>query len=181
MYASINFNEEWTYVKDLTDDHYVRNVDGWDKVASVEMLEDKQFMADLTVDSYNHSYYTDGILSHNTTTTVAYLLHALIFHDHKSCMVVANKGRTGLEIVKKMKEVLEDLPFFLKPGIISVSADRMSFENGSYITTAAASKSPATGDSLNILYIDEVALIPPNIIDEYWASVYPTLSSFRGS
>lgn len=105
----------------------------------------------------------------------------MLFHDEKSCLVVANKARTGLEIIRKMKEALEDLPFFLKPGIISISADKMSFENGSYVNTAAASKTPATGDSLNILYIDEVALIPQNIIDEYWASVYPTLSNFRSS
>jgi len=76
---------------------------------------------------------------------------------------------------------MEDLPFFIKPGIVRLSDTTIILENGCKLSTAAASKSPATGDSLNLLYIDEVALIPQNISDEYWASVYPTLSSFRGS
>jgi tRNA(Met) C34 N-acetyltransferase TmcA len=69
----------------------------------------------------------------------------------------------------------------MKPGIINLSDKKIKLENGCVLSTVAASKSPATGDSINLLYIDEAALIPANIIDEYWASVYPTLSSFRGS
>jgi hypothetical protein len=36
-------------------------------------------------------------------------------------LVVANKKDTGIEIIKKIKEVLEGLPFFLKPGIVRLS------------------------------------------------------------
>lgn len=116
-----------------------------------------------------------------TTTTAAYFAHKLIFNHDKTAMVVANKERTGKEILGKIKEVLEDLPYFMKPGIINLSDKKIKLENGCVLSTVAASKSPATGDSINLLYIDEAALIPANIIDEYWASVYPTLSSFRGS
>lgn len=116
-----------------------------------------------------------------TTTTAAYFTHFLIFNNDRSALVVANKGRTGTEIMDKIKEVLQDLPFFMKPGIINLATNKMKFENGCSLQTAAASKTPATGDSINLLYIDECALIPNNIIKEYWASVYPTLSSFRGS
>lgn len=133
------------------------------------------------VDDLPHTYLANGVLSHNTTTTSCFLVYFLVFHNDKSAMIVANKARTGLEIMGKVKEVLEDLPFFLKPGVVNLSSNKIRFENGCSISTVAASKSPATGDSINLLYIDEAALIPSNIIDEYWASVYPTLSSFRGS
>jgi len=116
-----------------------------------------------------------------TTTTAAYFTWFLCFHFDKTAMVVANKGRTGKEIMKKIKEVLEDLPYFLKPGILNLSETSIRFENGCSLQTAAASKDPATGDSLNLLYIDEAALISPSIMEEYWASVFLTLSSFRGS
>lgn len=168
-------------VKDLDLTYQVYTDSGWASIVSIEETDEQQYMCDMTIASSQHAYYTGGILSHNTTTTVCYLLHTLIFHEEKSCLVIANKARTGKEIVKKMKEVLEDLPYFMKPGIVNLSEERIAFENGSYIITAAASKAPATGDSLNLLYIDEAALIPANVIDEYWASVYPTLSSFRGS
>lgn len=78
----------------------------------------------------------------------------------------------------KIKEVLEGLPYFLKPGVINISESRIKLENGTCIKCAAASKTPATGDSIQLLYIDEAALIPDGVIDEYWASVIPTMSNF---
>jgi hypothetical protein len=116
-----------------------------------------------------------------TTTVCCYFTWFLIFHDDKTSFVSANKGSTGKEIISKIKDVLEGLPFFMKPGILNLSETRIKFENGSSLKTAAASKSPATGDSLQLLYIDEAALIPAHIIDEYWASIQPTMSSFRGN
>ncbi|WQJ53615.1 MAG: terminase large subunit [Wendovervirus sonii] len=81
----------------------------------------------------------------------------------------------------KVKEILEGLPYFMKPGIINLAEKRIKFENGCSIKCAAASKSPATGDSIQLLYIDEAALIPENVIEEYWASIIPTMSSFSNS
>jgi len=129
----------------------------------------------------NHSYYTNGILSHNTTTTAAYLTWYITFHRDRNVFVCANKERTAVEIMGKIKEVLEGLPYFMKPGVISLAEKRIKFENGCSLKCAAASKSPATGDSIQLLYIDEAALIPENIIEEYWASIIPTMSSFTNS
>lgn len=119
--------------------------------------------------------------SGKTTTTAAYFVWFLIFHRDKTSLVTANKATTGQEIISKIKDVLEGLPFFMKPGIINLSSNKIKFENGSSLKAAAASKTPATGDSIQLLYVDEAAVIAPNIIDEYWASIYPTMSSFRGA
>ena len=119
--------------------------------------------------------------SGKTTTVCCYFSWFLIFHDDKTSFVSANKAGTGKEIISKIKDVLEGLPFFMKPGILNLSETRIKLENGSSLKTAAASKSPATGESLQLLYIDEAALIPPHIIDEYWTSIQPTMSSFRGN
>ena len=113
-----------------------------------------------------------------TTTISAYIAWYAIFHSDRNIFICANKGSTASEILGKVKEVLEGLPFFLKPGIMNMSENRIKFENGTRIKCAAASKTPATGDSIQLLYIDEAALIPKNVIDEYWASVIPTMSNF---
>ena len=113
-----------------------------------------------------------------TTTVASYIAWYAIFHNDRNIFICANKGRTASEIVGKVKEVLEGLPYFLKPGILNMSESRIKFENGTCIKCAAASKTPATGDSIQLLYIDEAALIPSNVIDEYWASVIPTMSNF---
>lgn len=113
-----------------------------------------------------------------TTTVASYIAWYAIFHNDRNIFICANKGRTASEIVGKVKEVLEGLPYFLKPGILNMSESRIKFENGTCIKCAAASKTPATGDSIQLLYIDEAALIPQGVIDEYWASVIPTMSNF---
>ena len=92
-------------------------------------------------------------------------------------MIVANKGTTAEEILGKMNDILKGLPFWIKPGVRSVSKNAIRFENGCSLRCAATSDTPATGDTLHMLMIDECALIPANKIVPFWTSVFPTLSS----
>lgn len=170
----------WINVKDLTTDYLVMTEYGWKSVVSIKKLYYKEYMCDLSILEDSHDYFVNNILSHNTTTVACYFAWVLTFHDNKNTFVTANTKDTGMEIISKIKIVLEGLPFFMKPGILNISDKRIKFENGSSLKCGAASKTPATGDSIQILYVDEAAVIAPNIIDEYWASVYPTMSSFTG-
>lgn len=112
-----------------------------------------------------------------TTTVSAYFAWYMCFHNDRNLAVVANKEKTAKEIVSKMIDVFKGLPFFLRPGVINKSKTALKLDNGCYMYCAATSKTPATGDTIHVMYIDEAALIPNNIMDDFWASVYPTLSS----
>lgn len=173
--------EGWYPVYSLKPTHRVWCNGDWVFVHDVQVLKRTEPMYDVTLNSIDKSYLTNGILSHNTTTIGAMLLHKTLFSFDKNCLVVANKKSTSLEIIDKIKEFMEGLPFFMKPGIEILRSDRMSFENGCVIKCAATSKTPATGDSLQLLYVDEAAVIAANVIEEFWASIQPTMSSFRGS
>ena len=116
-----------------------------------------------------------------TTTTAAYFTWYLVFHFERNVMITANKESTSKEILGKVKDVLTNIPFFMKPGIVSVSDKRIKLENGCSLRCVATSNTSTTGDSLNILLIDECALIPINIVNAFWQSVFPTLSSFKQS
>lgn len=116
-----------------------------------------------------------------TTTTAAYFVWYTLFHTDKNMMIVANKGRTANEIIKKVKDMYEGLPFFMKPGIVTLQATTIALENGCHIGSATTNPTSITGDSCNVLYMDEAAHIPTNISEEFWRSVYPTLSSFKDS
>lgn len=116
-----------------------------------------------------------------TTSTVAYLIWFMLFHADRNLLITANKEKTTKEILQKLKEALKGLPFFLKPGIEEVSKIALRLENGSNIRAVATTGDSATGDSINILIIDEAALIPQNVLTEFWASVFPTMSSFKQS
>lgn len=151
---------------------------GKKKIESVTKTGRKEYMFDMSLDG-DHTYFANDILSHNTTTTVAFFVWYLIFHYDKRIMIVANKGRTAKEIISKLKEVVEELPFFLKPGIVSLQKETVAFENGCMVGAATTNATSITGDSTNIVYIDECAHIPNNIADEFWKSVFPTMSSFK--
>ena len=67
-----NYNE--VFVKDLKSGDKIQVKNGVETVISIENTHIKENMYDITVDDENHRYYTNGILSHNTTTTVCFLL-----------------------------------------------------------------------------------------------------------
>jgi hypothetical protein len=96
-------------------------------------------------------------------------------------MIVANKGDTAIEIVDKVKSIYTLLPFFLKPGVKTWNQKSLTFENGCRIKTSARSKTPAIGFTIDVLYLDEFAHIPSNIIEPYYTAAYPTVSAVQNS
>lgn len=178
VYCIVKGTLGWKYVDQLQIGDYVLTDGGWETVKKIYNTKQMQHMADVTIAEDDHSYFANGILNHNTTTTASFITWYVCFHNDRNVFVCANKGRTATEIMGKIKEVMEGLPYFMKPGIINLSESRIKLENGCSIKCAAASQTPATGDSIQLLYIDEAALIKPNIIEEYWGSVIPTLSNF---
>lgn len=116
-----------------------------------------------------------------TTSICASFLHYILFHNERNMFITANKGQTTSEIINKLTEMLKRLPWFLKPGIVKKNQSSIKLDNGCYVYSSPASKSPATGFTVHFMYIDEAALIPSNIIDDYWKSVFPTLSSSKVS
>jgi hypothetical protein len=109
------------------------------------------------------------------------MLHFVTFNNDKNIMIVANIASTTIEIVDKIKSIYVHLPFFLKVGIKNWNQRTMIFENGCRIKTAARSRTPAIGFTIDFLYLDEFAHIPSNIIEPYYQAVYPVVSAVENS
>jgi hypothetical protein len=116
-----------------------------------------------------------------TVSSAIFILHTIIFNNDKNCMIVANKGDTAIEIVDKVKSIYSLLPFFLKPGIKTWNLKSLTFDNGCRIKTSARSKTPAIGFTIDVLYLDEFAHIPSNIIEPYYTAAFPTVSAVQNS
>lgn len=114
-----------------------------------------------------------------TITTGIFLTWYLLFHSDKNLMVLSNTGATTTEIIDKIKVILQNLPFFLKPGIILNNQMTMKFDNGCRLFGRNTTKTAAIGFTIHFLYCDEFAHIHNNFIDPFWRSVYPTLSSSK--
>jgi hypothetical protein len=119
--------------------------------------------------------------SGKTITSSIFILHTLLFNNDKNIMIVANIRDTATEIVDKIKSIYALLPFFLKPGVRVWNQKSLTFDNGCKIKTSARTKTPGIGFSIDLLFLDEFAKIPANIIEPYYAAVFPTVSAMNNS
>lgn len=128
-----------------------------------------------------HNILLQSRQSGKTTTVSAYFTWYLCFHTDRNLAIVANKGATATQIIKLVKEMYEGLPFFLKPGLTRYQETSITLENGCYLKCATTNPTSVTGSTCHVLYVDEAAHIPVNMMEDFWKSVYPTLSSSRVS
>jgi len=112
-----------------------------------------------------------------TTCTAAAICWYIIFNKNKNVAVLANKSKGAREILARIKLMYEELPQFLKHGVREWNKGFIQLANGSKVTADATSANAARGSSLNWLYLDEYAFVGGNIADEFFTSVFPTLSS----
>jgi hypothetical protein len=112
-----------------------------------------------------------------TTTTVAYLLWTILFHDSQTIAVLANRGETARAILGKLQLAYENLPMWLQQGIVEWNKGRVELENGSVIIASSTSGSAARSGSFNIVFLDEFAFVPGNIATDFFTSVYPVITA----
>lgn len=136
-------------------------------------------MYDPEVNSSNHLYWSNNILSHNTITVAAYLLWCIIFNKNYTIAILANKAAKAQEILSRIKLMYEELPFWLKPGVKKWNEQSVHFSNGSLLFSSATSESSIRGFSVNLVYIDEMAFIPRDV--QFYTSTYPVIASGKTS
>jgi hypothetical protein len=112
-----------------------------------------------------------------STTCVSYLLHYAVFNDNVNIAILANKASTARDLLGRLQLAYENLPTWMQQGIISWNKGSLELENGSKISSNSTSSSAVRGGSYNVIFLDEFAFIPNHIADDFFASVYPTISS----
>lgn len=114
-----------------------------------------------------------------TTTIVGTMLWFVLFNQTYNIAILANKFQQAREILSRIKLAYENLPKWIQQGIVPGGWNKGSIEieNGSKILASATSSSAVRGGSFNMIYLDEFAFVQPNLQEEFFASVYPTISS----
>ena len=116
-----------------------------------------------------------------STTVVSYLLHYAVFNDNVNIGILANKAAIAKELLSRFQTAYENLPRWMQQGILSWNKGSLELENGSKVLAASTSASAVRGMSFNIIFLDEFAFIPNHIADQFFASVYPTISSGKST
>lgn len=112
-----------------------------------------------------------------TTTSVAFILHSILFNENYNVAILANKAVTAREIVGRLQLAYEHLPRFLQQGVNEWNKGNITLANGSKVQADSTSGSSVRGRSYSMIFLDEFAHIPNNIAESFFMSTYPTISS----
>jgi hypothetical protein len=112
-----------------------------------------------------------------TTTSVAFLLHFILFNENVNVAILANKLATAREIMGRLQLAFEYLPRFLQQGVKEWNKSSIELANGSRAVADSTSGSSVRGRSFNVVFLDEFAFVPNNIAETFFMSTYPTISS----
>lgn len=112
-----------------------------------------------------------------STTVISYLLHYILFTQDVNVAILANKLATARELLHRLKLAYEYLPTWMQQGIVEWNKGSIVLENGSKILASATSSSAVRGGSFNMIFLDEFAFVPQGVAEEFFSSVYPTITS----
>lgn len=139
------------FAKDLWQGDEINGIDGKKYIVkSIELLNEYENMYDLSnVDG--SLYYTNNVVSHNTTTISSYVVWYAIFNPDKVIGVVSNKQVSAIDIMNRIKRIYIELPDWMKPGVVEWSKTFVTFDNGTRIMVSATSPDAFRGRTLNLL------------------------------
>lgn len=146
-------------------------------VKTTEGLRDFQEEILLSFAQHNMNILMASRQIGKSVTSGIFILWFLLFHNEKNALIVADNMTTTKELVDKFKIVLDNLPFFMKPGIKNGNVTSLKFDNDSRLVSRTTTKKSGIGLSINLLYMDEFAHIDGAKLDEFYRAVFPTVSA----
>lgn len=167
------------FCDELKIDDIILTETGPEKITSIKRSNMCIGMCDITVNDENHRYYTNGILSHNTTTSAVFMLHYILFNIDKNALVLGNKRKTAVEILDKAKKIYLELPYFLKPGIYKWNEGEIVLDNGCRLMAEATTINSGISFTFHCVLADEFAHCPPNILDKFYNNLFPTITAAK--
>jgi hypothetical protein len=100
-----------------------------------------------------------------------------MFHPDQTILIAAHKYTGAQEIMQRIRYVYETCPDHIRAGVVSYNKGSIEFENGSRIVSQTTTGNTGRGMSISLLYCDEFAFVQPNIAEEFWTSISPTLAT----
>jgi hypothetical protein len=173
------------YVKCKMDIHHFAEKYCWVKGEKGEpvQLRLRDYQKEI-LDNFFNNRFNILMASRQTGKTISSaitMLHFVLFNNNKNVLVTANKLDTAVEVLDKIGEIYQRLPFFLQQGILNWNQKFRVFENKSRIKGFATTKTASIGQSADFLYLDEFAYLPGNIADKFYKSVFPTIANIDNS
>lgn len=116
-----------------------------------------------------------------STSYEIFVLWYILFNTNKNVAILANKADTSRGILRKIKLAFELLPHWLQQGVKTWNVSSIELENGCTVTASATSSSAIRSKAANVVILDEMGFVGNNVWDDFYSSVYPTISSSKES
>ena len=186
-----NVQQEWTkeelleYKKCMDNPQYF--IENYVKIVSLDegLIQFKMYpFQKEMVGTFHKNRFTICKLprqSGKSTVMISYLLHYALFNPSVNIAILANKAATARDLLGRLQLAYEHLPKWLQQGVMSWNKGSLELENGSKILASSTSASAVRGGSYNIIFLDEFAYVPSNVAEQFFSSVYPTISSGKST
>jgi hypothetical protein len=113
-----------------------------------------------------------------TTCAVGYLLWYTQFMADAQVLIAAHKYDGAKDIMDRYRFAYENLPDFIRAGVITYNRNTIEYDNGSRIQATTTTENTGRGKSLSLIYCDEFAFVqPPEKAKEFWTALSPTLAT----
>ena len=132
------------------------------------------------MDTYHNYRFNINMMPRQTgktTCAAIYLAWYAMFNPDQTILVAAHKYTGAQEIMSRIRYVYESCPDHIRAGVTSYNKQSIEFENGSRIVAQTTTGNTGRGMSISLLYCDEFAFVQPNIAEEFWTSISPTLAT----
>lgn len=116
-----------------------------------------------------------------SVVTAIYCLWKILFNIDKSGLILSKSAAAGVDLLKKIKDMFLNLPYYLKPGIYKWNQHEIAFDNNSNISTEAFSPTAGLGKTINFLILDEFAWCPNNEVELFYMNILPTITTMPDS
>jgi len=121
------------------------------------------------------------------TVGCCFVLHKILFNQSMRIGILANKSETAREILSKIKQAYEHLPWWLQQGVLEWNKGTIELENGSKIIAGSTTSNAVRGYSFNCVSGDSVISIKDTItneifdvsIEEFYANSSRSISNYK--
>lgn len=186
--ASLPFEytpEEWLELEKCKNDIlyfsvnycHIQTSDGVKLIKNTPGLRDFQEQILLSFKSNKYNILMASRQIGKSVTSAIFITWFLLFHAEKTALIVADNFTTTKELLDKFRIVIDNLPFFMKPGIKHINTGNIKFDNDSRLVGRTTTKKSGIGLTVNLLYIDEFAHIDSAKLDEFYRAIFPTITA----
>lgn len=145
-------NNNEVFVEQLKVGDNIRTNNGIEEVLEITTSQDQVSMYDIQTNSFHQSYYTNGILSHNTATAALYLLWYAMFVPDSYILIAAHNGAGATEIMDRFRYAYEECPNHIRAGTTTYAAAKIVFDNKTTVVCSTTTANTGRGRSISLMY-----------------------------